>query len=306
MVVYFKARAGRNPVHAITSDNVEDLLGRRPPWFRQGRFRKEERHFAVCPYCETPIQMKGLYKRQEGSPRPYGSHTGKAIDGFPFNGLDLEFCPYKLKGRSLDKQSLKASGPVAEQLINTAISEFDRIVLILRDDFGFRFSNLFAERMLDQWFDSEGFRYIGANLRNLPWMIAYFGPSQSLFGQFVGNNSDLVEQIKKKVPQARISESGKLEKGDSWYALDLQCLHHKVKVGQENSMVHESLILRVQDFTKTNEAAKAPTIYRKMIDFNPERFEALIQTSDERALRNENLLEIARKIATKRRSRWLK
>lgn len=300
MVAHFKVRAGRVPAHTITKENVEDLLGRRAPWFRQGQLRGDDQHFAVCPYCDNPIQLKGLYKRQDTSPRPYGSHTGTAIEGFSFDALDLEFCPYKLKSHAHGKEQRREMGPVAQQLIDTAISEFDRIVLILRDDFGFYFSDAFAEQMLDQWFDSEAYLYIGAHLRNLPWMIAYFAPALNLFGQLVAGNAELTALIREKVPQAKISDSGRLDKGTSWYLLNLQCLHHKAAVDEGDGTLIESLTLRVQDFTKTNEAAKAPTIYRKQIDFNPARFEALIHVPPERARRNESLLRLAQAIAKKR------
>ncbi len=299
MVAHFKVSTGRVPAHAITKENVEELLGRRPPWFRQGKFREDDRHFAVCPYCDTPIQLKGVYKRQENSPQPYGSHTGTAIDGFHFNALDLEFCPYKLTNHAHDKGQRREMGPVAIQLMDVVISEFDRIVLILRDDFGFCFSDAFAGKMLDQWFDSEAYLYTGAHLRNLPWMVAYFAPALSLFGQPVGKNAELTTLIREKVPQANISEFGRLDKGKSWYAIELQCLHHKVQINEADGTLIESLTLRVQNFTKTNEAANAPTIYKKQIFFNSERFEALIHTPPERAQRNEILLQLAQTIAEK-------
>lgn len=300
MVAHFKVGAGHTPVYEITRENVEALLGRRPPWFRQGQDRGDDRHYAVCPYCDNPIQLKGLYKRREGSPRPHGSHTGGPVEGFQFNSLDLEFCPYRLKRQTHGKDARREMGPAAKQLIVTAISEFDRIVRILRDDFGFPFSDKFAREMLDQWFDSEGYLYTGAHLRNLPWMVAYFGRAQSLFGQFVGKNADLADRIGTEVPQARISDAGQLVKGSAWYSLYLQCLHHRVEIRQEDGALIESLTLRVQDFTKTNEAGKAPTIYRKEIVFDPERFEALIRTSPDRQRRDAALLEMARNIAAKR------
>jgi len=300
MVAHFKVVAGYTPIHKITRENIEKLLGRRAPWFRQGQLRGDDKHFALCPYCDTPIQLKGVYKQKENSPRPYGSHTGTAILGFPFNELDLAFCPYRLKTHSYNKHVRREMGPVAQQLIDMAVAEFDRIVLILRDDFGFAFSDAFAGEMLRQWFDSEGYLYTGANLRNLPWMIAYFGPTQSLFMQPVGKNDELATLIRAQVPQVSISPSGRLEKGSAWYKLDLQCLYHRVEIKAEDGTLIESLILRIQDFTKTNEATKAPTIFTKQLLFTPERFESLIHTPPERARRNTQLLKLAQDIAKNR------
>ncbi|WP_368759037.1 hypothetical protein [Pseudomonas aeruginosa] len=279
---------------------MEELLGRRAPWFKPGHLRSDDRHFAVCPYCDNTIQLKGLYKETVGGARRYGSHVGTPVAGFPFNQLDLEFCPYKLKNSARNKSSRRKTGPVSQEIVNLAISEFDRIVSILRDDFGFIFSNAFAGRMLDQWFDSQGYLYTGAHLRNLPWMIAYFAPVQTLLGQYLGKNIELAAAIRANVPAAVLTAEGQLAKGTAWFKLELQCLHHKVAIDPEDGHLIETLMLRVQDFSHTNEAAKAPTVYQKQIVFEPDRFEDLIQVPPERAKRNEKLLDLARTIAAKR------
>ncbi len=299
MVAHFKVNAGAAPVHKITRDNVESLLGRRPPWFRQGQERDDDRHYAVCPYCENAVQLKGVYRRDDNSKQPYGSHVGKPLDGFPFDEVDLVFCPFRLKRKAHGRTSRRPMSEAAIRLISLAVSEFDRIVLILRDDFGFSFSNNFAERMLNQWFDSKGYLYNGAHVRNLPWMIAYFGPSQSLFGQPVAQNEELATAILQNVPQAGFSDTGRLEKGLGWYRLDLQCLHHKINIQIDEGTLTEGLTLRVQDFSNSNDASEAPLVYQKQVDFEPERFEALMCTQKHRAKRNEQLLKIARETATR-------
>lgn len=293
MVVHFKVLARQKAVHKITRTNAESFLGRDAPWFQPGQHRGDDKYYAVCPYCNTPIQLKALYKRTSDSPQPYGSHTGKPVEGFSFSEPDLEFCPYRRKKRRFSKDIRREMSKMSRQLIHLAVTEFDRIVLILRDDFGFRFSNKFALRMLEQWFDSQAYRYEGAHLRNLPWMIAYFGPVQDLFGQPVKDNEELCTVITETVPGVNISESGRLEKGQNWYQLKLQCLWHKLVLDEESSDIHEQLLLRIKDYTNTNVPEHATTIYEKVIVFNPERFEALMRVPDDRAKRNTVLLEDA-------------
>lgn len=300
MVAHFKARVGESPVHEMTHENVESLLGRRWPWFRRGQYRDDDRHYAVCPYCDNPIQLKGVYRRGTDSPRPYGSHIGTPIDGFPyFDEIDLEFCPYRLRQHSHGRDSRRPMGPAAKQLVNMAVNEFDRIILILRDDFGFPFSNQFARKMLEQWFDSKGYLYTGAHLRNLPWMVAYFGPAQSLYRQYIGNNTDLVNGVRKTVPNAVVNGDGQLV-CEGWCAIDLQCLHHKIGEITATGSLTERMTIRVQDFSCTNFPEKAPTIYQKTITFDPDRFERLIHTASSHANRSTVLLQIAQTVA----DRW--
>ncbi|MEK6295967.1 MAG: hypothetical protein V4793_32280 [Paraburkholderia tropica] len=298
MTAHFKVSAGRTASYPITRKQVEERLGRRAPWFRLGQLRDDDKHFAVCPYCDNAIQLKGIYRRHATSPRLYGSHVGAPIEGFAFDRGDLEHCPFRLCRQSHGMTDRPDMGPVARQLIELAISEFDRLVLILRGDFGFRFSDAFAGRMLNQWFDSRGFCYTGAHLRNLPWMIAYFGPTQTLFGQRVGENAELSDRIRQKVPQAGLPESGWLERGTGRFTVELQCLHHRM-VQMDTGLLRESMKLRVQDFTLSNDATVAPTLYQKEVIFDRDRFERLMHTRSERARRDERLLERARTIAAK-------
>ncbi|QXT34844.1 hypothetical protein KV697_13775 [Sphingomonas sanguinis] len=280
----------------ITPHVVEADLGRRHPWLQKGRTRDGDSHFAVCPYCENPIQLKGLYHRNAGGTRPYGSHVGEPVEGFAFDGADHEFCPFRYKRDRPDRNARRPRGAMGMHLVEMAVSEFDRIVLILREDLGFRFSNLFARRMLEQWFDSGGYLYTGAHLRNLPWMIAYFGPSQNLFGQPIGRNGDMAAAVRKIVPNAVISDEGRLVGGESWIRLDLQCLHHRIEAKPDGTL-EERMDATVRDFTDTNVPERAPLVHRSRITFRPEAFEALVNTAPGKARRDEKLLEIAALVA---------
>lgn len=82
------------------------------------------------------IQLKGLYKETVEGARRYGSHMGTPVYGFPFDPIDLEFCPYKIKSSARGYTNRRKPGPVSRELVDRAVSEFDRIILILRDDFG--------------------------------------------------------------------------------------------------------------------------------------------------------------------------
>jgi hypothetical protein len=264
MVVKFKLAVGAETVFNISKDVVESVTGKRAPWFQNEERRDDDCLYAVCPFCENPIQLKALYRRTADSPKPYGSHTGQAENGFPhFDEVDLQFCPHRLKRRTHKKTSRRPMGAAPLRLIQISVAEFDRIILLLRKDFEMEFSNAYAGRMLEQWFDSRGYLYTGAHLRNLPWMIAYFAPVESIFGQRLGEESRLRHAIQQSIPAARFSEIGKLSFKDVFCRLELQCLHHRIK----NDV--EEMTIRVQDFTKTNRAPDAPTIFTKVLNFRP-------------------------------------
>lgn len=288
MVQIFKLRPGRYPVFRVEPGEVEQRIGRQSPWFVPG---SSDRHFAVCPYCDNPIQLKALYNRTERSPAPYGSHVRRSLPGFVFCEQSLDRCPHVSKSRS--HASSKAGGldEMAEELIDLAITEFDRIVLILRDDLGFRFSDAFALRMLERWLSSEGYAYEGAHLRNLPWMILYFGGSANLYGQPIQTNGGLADAIVGSVPFAMFDKAKRLKGEGGYFRVELQALNHNVVV--EEDEVFESLEVRVVDYTDRKSADDSNEVFRFKIDFTPDRFEGLIHTPAGRAKRNQRLLDLA-------------
>lgn len=304
MVAHFKLYAGRQPVYRITLENVEHLLKGKRPWFQQGHERGGPRIFGICPACDNPIQLKGLFKRQENSPAPYGSHVSEPPEGFEFNPVNLRFCPYITKNTSYDRSSRREMSSIARQLIDMAITEFDRIVAVLRQDFGFRFSNRFAGRMLKYWFDTQGYLYTGAHLRNLPWMIAYMANSLDLYGQYLGTNKELADAISEQVPQAQVSVDGQLIRSsdNTRFQIDLYCLEHKTNYLDTSDSHIEHMMLEVINYTGMYiiNPQQAPVIYRKKIIFEPERFERLINTPQDSARRDKDLLDLARGIAAEK------
>ena len=80
-------------VNLYNFDTIDKM--QRFPWRQKDKNEDKASYYAVCPACENPIQLIGLFKRESNTPRPYGKHTGKRIPGFPyFDPEEYEFCPY--------------------------------------------------------------------------------------------------------------------------------------------------------------------------------------------------------------------
>lgn len=291
MVREFKLRRGRYPVYRIEPVEVETHIGRQHPWFVRGN---PDRHYALCPFCENPIQLKALYNRSEKSPAPYGSHVGKPIEGFYFDENAQSACPYTAQGHSYRHGDKRPLDNLAKELQTTAFAEFDRIVLILRDDLGFRFSDAFAVRMLESWLTSEGYRYGGAHLRNLPWMILYFGGSANLYGQPITPNPDLVDAIDASVPASSLDSKGRLTSNGEFFRVELQALDHVCEI--EEGQLKERLAIRVMDYTNAQSSDDAQEVFRTSVFFSPARFEGLVNTPDKRAKRDRGLLKAANEL----------
>lgn len=292
MVEEFKLRRGRSPVYKIEPIEVETHIGRQHPWFVRGN---PDRHYALCPFCENPIQLKALYNRTEKSPAAYGSHVGRPIEGFSFDESAQNACPYTARANPHGPGEKRPFDSLAKDLLKTAFEEFDRTVLILRDDLGFRFSDAFAIRMLESWLTSEGFRYSGAHLRNLPWMILYFGGSANLYRQPIEDKSEITSAVLNAVKSASLDDAGRLQSEGNFFRVELQALKHLTQIINEE--LEETVDVRIMDYTGSKSSSGAVEVYRLTVVFNPHRFEALIHTPAARAKRDHRLLQAVEALA---------
>lgn len=91
----FKAWPGRAESIVISQESYMGCTGGVAPWRRDGD--KGPSYYAVCPLCDNPIQIVGLFRRQEESRarRPYGRHHRGDVPGLCRYDEDAYLhCPY--------------------------------------------------------------------------------------------------------------------------------------------------------------------------------------------------------------------
>ena len=91
----FKAWPGRAESIVISQESYMGCTGGVAPWRRDGDTGPS--YYAVCPLCDNPIQIVGLFRRQEESRarRPYGRHHRGDVPGLCRYDEDAYLhCPY--------------------------------------------------------------------------------------------------------------------------------------------------------------------------------------------------------------------
>ena len=66
----------------INVENFEQLTRKRKPYHEVGK-DGIPRDFGVCPACNNPIQLIGLYKKLENTDHPYGKHYNRSLSFAP-------------------------------------------------------------------------------------------------------------------------------------------------------------------------------------------------------------------------------
>lgn len=72
----FKLSQGNGKLYDITKRNFEELTNKKKPYMLTGK-DGQTRCFGICPACDNPIQLIGLYKKLENTDRPYGRHYNR-------------------------------------------------------------------------------------------------------------------------------------------------------------------------------------------------------------------------------------
>lgn len=291
MVLTFKLRAKDTEEHPVNLDTFVELTQSRAPWFQLDMKSGRVRRFGVCPHCDNPVQLKALIPRDGGVPskRPHGAHVNQRVEGFEvFDGHKIGNCPAVRKGRPYDADERQPVTVTSLKIRSQMIENFDRVMFVIKQDLGVNFSNRIAGVMLRSWLAGECWRYTGASLKNLPWMLALFAPSLPLKGQYLRKQSPLRE-----VMDGQTDEDGRVLVSCGFA---LSCSRHAAKTDADHKL-HETLVLRVSDFSHTNHPPDAPLIYRHEITFDHDRFSRLLAVRPDHPKRNEDLLALARDLA---------
>lgn len=290
----------------IERDTFEQTTRRQYPWYRpltnanatstgDTHVRRETGQYAVCPNCNNPVQIIGLYS---ASIKPYGRHLSHDIaDLADYDQAERDNCFY-YKPLKLTKSSLKpAMDQQAQRALTVLVEEFDRVVALLKRDTGILFSPRLLGGMLDRFRAERGYLYKGTTVLNIPWMFAYFSDSNSLWWQYCRDDSGLPQAIRNALSQIR-HETGRnprtpttrfLPKADGARTLSLEKLNVCfIKHRHPNANEPENMTMLVSHADGLQE--ERDLVVRR-IDFDVQAFQDLFQSD---AQRQTDLLKLAR------------
>ncbi|MCL1996833.1 MAG: hypothetical protein FWG63_11550 [Defluviitaleaceae bacterium] len=201
-VVKEKSEVGFTKPVEINEINFEKLTNSHSPYIQ--RNGEENRYFAFCPHCKNPVQIVGLYKKQEQKQldtvrKAFGRHTeNKALLELYKSAVPYKTCPY-FAPRNYDINARRSKDDELDIFIRADfVNHFDKIVHVLKNTTGIRYGNGLLIKMIDSYCYSVGWNYIGATLENIPWIFGYMAKNQNLFGQYIKKDGFLHNELKKE------------------------------------------------------------------------------------------------------------
>lgn len=294
----FKVKTGANKVYELNKEVFEEVTKQESLYYTQNK-KNESIQFAVCPACDNPIEIIGLYKNLKNTKRPYGRHYPQSITGLAtYNQQAYDYCPYSKKqiNITIDSRKLKLT-EFERSIYNLMREQFDRVVYVLSKQIDIKITNAVAQRMLITYVNGEGWLYPWATLYNLPWVFGHLTWSKPLYGQPILKGTPLYNSIIQNCPAAEFHSSEYykgydilLSKKKMFLDINYCIIFHRRSVS--NDELTETMDLVVSE----GGVDKDKKIYTKRLTIDESYFLNLINLPEEKCFRNTKLLEISKKL----------
>lgn len=290
---FFKVKPGLSRIWPIIRTSYETATGQNKKY--QKKSRSGVSYFAVCPICDNPIQLIGLYRNTaEGGRKPYGKHCRHTIPDLAEYDEDAYLdCPYSDPNWKPPTSRRKPESRISKQILQLLHDQFDRVIYILSRDTGIYFSQAMSEKMLQGYISREGWLFRDAAPYNLPWTFVEGQAALPLFGQRIRKGCALYDAIAENCPSVRFNESPGgdsariLQKPEQYVDLNFTFVSHVHTVQEEH--LNETIDFWVH----SGEPPSLKTVYRAPLKIQTDYFLNLIALSDERSHHNQKLLDIA-------------
>ena len=266
------------------------LPGKTEPWINEDQ--PARRFYALCPYCENPIVIKGFHTIGAGNRHPHGAHLQKDVNGLGKYAPEAEAqCIYSsanLKKFGDHNWRRSKYAELSREVDHLVRTELDRVLYILSQDTGIIFSDSLITDMLKSYRSAQGFTYASAYKGNLPWAFADVLTSQSLYGREIKADSKLAAALKtsallKLVP----SDDGKtyrvLKAGNNF--LEIKFEFNQLNFAAEHEPFEQTIVFHV--FCSAAGSIDLHDLYKETLPIKYSRFQNLLKAERSKGLQDQ-------------------
>lgn len=199
---YFKLKQGLENSTYLTAENYEIKLKELPREEQKKYSENKEdnsgkRYFAICPACDNPTQIIGLYSKSDNIKLPYAKRYNRDTKIAKHDERAYTYCPFASHSYSVNKNSRRENFTDFEKKIYLlARDNFDIAVYIAKRETGICFSKNKIRELARSYYESEAFMYYHATPYNIPWMFLYFSEPISYYGLIIQKDSIVYKYLK--------------------------------------------------------------------------------------------------------------
>ncbi len=156
----------------------------------------EKKHLALCPRCNNPVVILGVYKRIDVT--PHARHAkGVNIPGIAqYDEYKFLNCPYHKKRANYIKEYVpEVEEPQRRELFRIAREHYDKAIYILQKDTGIFITQEMADTLAENYVIMRAYNYIDATIYNIPWYLLYSFNGFPLYHMIIKKNTTLYKHL---------------------------------------------------------------------------------------------------------------
>ncbi len=205
----------------------------------------ETKHLAVCPLCDNPVVILGVYKQINEA--PHARHRKNiSIPGVAeYNEFKYLRCPYHKKRANYVKEYVpETEEPQRRELYRIAKEHFDKAIHLLQKYTGIHISNEMARQLAENYVVERAYNYIDATIYNVPWYMIYCHLGFPLYHMIVKKGSALHKQLKKlgiRLKESRIDNHVYIDNNNGYI---LRATEYRYAV-DKNDNLNEKLMFSI-------------------------------------------------------------
>lgn len=286
--------------YPINAALFEEKTSLKPPHCADETNPKESTHYAVCPACDNPVQIIGLYKRLQSTDKPYAKHIPQSIEALAtYVQENYDYCPLRAKRIRHQEYAKRLKGnELSLKIIQRLIEEFDRIIFFMEYKTGIFISYQFAKELVHRYFRNEGYLFYDASLNNIPLKLFHASfPAHRLYGRVIFNYK-LQEALMKAFPQTQFVNNKIVSNTAQFIDVSFAFIHHEIHHAQERT--EESIVLSV--VTSQENSPLPRKIYKEKIVYDTQEYQEWVlrpfdKLTEKQQERSVTLLKIAKEEA---------
>ena len=173
----------------------EERVGNNPVYIQA--VGEETKHLALCPRCNNPVAILGIYKKIDVAPHARHAKGINIPNVVQYNEYKFDHCPYHKKRANYINESVpNAEKPQRQELYKIAKEHYDKAIYLLQEKTGIYITLSMAETLAENYVEMQAYNYIDATIYNIPWYLIYSFNGFPLYHMIIKKNTTLYRHLK--------------------------------------------------------------------------------------------------------------
>ena len=172
----------------------EERVGNNPGYVQ--KVRGETKHLALCPRCNNPVAILGIYKKINVAPHARHAKEVNIPNVAQYDEYKFQNCPYHNKRADYIKEYVDETEELQRQdLYKIAKEHYDKAIYLLQKETGIYITLAMAETLAENYVIMRAYNYIDATVYNIPWYLIYSVHGFPLYHMIIRKNSTLYKHL---------------------------------------------------------------------------------------------------------------